>query len=150
MPLRSQGYCGVGKASGDPGVSGDFWGSQEGCQGPFRPSGRNRGLPLRRRGGQGPHLAKSWEPRGFSRVAAGFSSYDGDLSLPLGLALGSPIFPSGCEGKLGVALESLQGPRDCSSSCSSSWGCNPTISSSVSPFSSCPQSLPASGSIIFH
>ena len=40
-----------------------------------------------------------------SRVAAAFSSYDGDLSLPLGLALGSPIFPSGCEGKLGVALE---------------------------------------------
>ena len=36
---------------------------------------------------------------------AAFSSYDGDLSLPLGLALGSPIFPSGCEGKLGVALE---------------------------------------------
>ena len=25
---------------------------------------------------------------------------------------GSPIFPSGCEGKLGVALESLQGRRD--------------------------------------
>ena len=23
-----------------------------------------------------------------------------------------PIFPSGCEGKLGVALESLQGLRD--------------------------------------
>ena len=40
------------------------------------------------------------------------SSYDGDLSLPLGLALGSPIFPSGCEGKLRVALESLQGLRD--------------------------------------
>ena len=33
-------------ASGEPGVSGDFWGSQEGCQGPSRPSGRNRGLPL--------------------------------------------------------------------------------------------------------
>ena len=98
--------------SREPGVSGDFWGSQEGCQEPFRPSGRNRGLPLRRRGGQGPHLAKRWEPRGFSRVAAGVSSYDGDLSLPLGLALGSPIFPSGCEGKLGVALESLQGLRD--------------------------------------
>ena len=31
----------------------------------------------------------------------------------LGLALGSPIFPSGCEGKLGVALESLQGRRAC-------------------------------------
>ena len=32
--------------------------------------------------------------------------------LPLWLPLGSPIFPSGCEGKLGVALESLQGRRD--------------------------------------
>ena len=57
-------------------------------------------------------LAKRWEPRGFSRVAAAFSSYDGDLSLPLGLAQGSLIFLSGCEGKLGVALESLQGRRD--------------------------------------
>ena len=28
--------------------------AQEGCQGPSRPSGRNRGLPLRRRRGQGP------------------------------------------------------------------------------------------------
>ena len=36
----------------------------------------------------------------------------GSSHLPLGLALGSPIFPSGCEGKLGVALESLQGLRD--------------------------------------
>ena len=35
--------------SGEPGVSGDFWGSQEGCQGPFRPSGRNMGLPWRHR-----------------------------------------------------------------------------------------------------
>ena len=58
-------------------------------QGPglFRTSGRNMGLPLRRCSGQGPHLAKTLEPCGFSRVAAGFSSYDGDLSLPLGLAL---------------------------------------------------------------
>ena len=37
---------------------------------------------------------------------------DGDLSLPFGLALGSPIFPSGCEGKMGVVLESPQGRRD--------------------------------------
>ena len=42
---------------------------------------------------------------GFSRVAAAFSSFDGDLSLPLGLALGSPTFPSSSEGKLGFALE---------------------------------------------
>ena len=31
-------------------------------------------------------------------------------------------------------------------SCPSSWWCHPTISSSVGPFSSCPQSFPASGS----
>ena len=84
-------------------------GSLSGTVSPFR---AEQGLSLRRRRGQGPHLAKRWEPRGFPRVAAAFSSYDGDLSLPLGLALGSPIFPSGCEGKLGVALESLQGLRD--------------------------------------
>ena len=40
--------------SGEPGVSGDFWGSQEGCQGPSRPSGRNSGLPLRWAGGATP------------------------------------------------------------------------------------------------
>ena len=33
-----------------------------------------------------------------------------------------------------------------SNSCPLSWGCHPTISSSVVPFSSCPQSLSASGS----
>ena len=34
-----------------------------------------------------------------------------------------------------------------SNSCPSSWWCHPAISSSVVPFSSCPQSLPASGSL---
>ena len=34
----------------------------------------------------------------------------------------------------------------CSNSCPLSWSCHPTISSSVVPFSSCPQSIPASGS----
>ena len=37
-------------------------------------------------------------------------------------------------------------PRAYSNSCPWSWWCHPTISSSVIPFSSCPQSLPASGS----
>ena len=37
-------------------------------------------------------------------------------------------------------------PRVYSNSCPSSWWCHPTISSSVVPFSSCPQSFPASGS----
>ena len=37
-------------------------------------------------------------------------------------------------------------PKVCSDSCPSSQWCLPTISSSVVPYSSCPQSLPASGS----
>ena len=37
-------------------------------------------------------------------------------------------------------------PRICSNSCPLSWWCYPTISSSVARFSSCPQSLPTSGS----
>ena len=37
-------------------------------------------------------------------------------------------------------------PRVHSNSCPSSWWCHPAISSSVIPFSSCPQSLPASES----
>ena len=37
-------------------------------------------------------------------------------------------------------------PRACSNSCSLSQWCHPTISSSVIPFSSCPQSFPALGS----
>ena len=37
-------------------------------------------------------------------------------------------------------------PRVCSNSCPLSQWCHPTISSSVIPFSSCPQSFPASGS----
>ena len=37
-------------------------------------------------------------------------------------------------------------PRVCSNSCPLNWGCQSTISSSVAPFPSCPQSFPASGS----
>ena len=70
------------------------------------------GLLLIRCSGQGPHLAMTGEPRGFSRVAAGFSSYDGDFRLPLVLGQGSPIIHSSCERELGVALESLQGKGD--------------------------------------
>ena len=103
--------------SREPGMSGNFWMSHEGCQVPCLTSRRNMGLPLRRRTGQGPHLAKTLKPRGFSRVAAGFSSFDEDFRLPLGLALGSPISHSSSEGNLGVALESLQGQRDLIKAC---------------------------------
>ena len=37
-------------------------------------------------------------------------------------------------------------PGVCSNSCPLSWWCHPTIPSSVTPFSSCPQSFPASRS----
>ena len=103
--------------SREPGMSGNFWMSHEGCQVPCLTSRRNMGLPLRRRTGQGPHLAKTLKPRGFSRVAAGFSSFDEDFRLPLGLALGSPISHSSSEGNLEVELESLQGQRDLIKAC---------------------------------
>ena len=57
------------------------------------------------------------ETRGFSRVAAGFSSYKGEFWLPLVLAQGSPIFHLSCEGELEVALLSLQGKRDFLQAC---------------------------------
>ena len=52
------------------------------------------------------------EPRGVSRVVAGFSSFDGEYSLPHVLGQGSPIFHSSFKGELGIALESLQGKID--------------------------------------
>ena len=52
------------------------------------------------------------ETHGFSRVAAGFSSFDGEYSLPHVLGQGSPIFHSSLKGELGIALESLQGKID--------------------------------------
>ena len=39
-------------------------------------------------------------------------------------------------------------PRACLNSCPLSQWCHPTISSSVTPFSSCPRSFPASGSFL--
>ena len=70
------------------------------------------GLLLRRWSGQGPHLAMTGDPRGFSQVEAEFSNYYWEFRLPLVLAQGGPIFHSGCEGKLGSALELLQGKSD--------------------------------------
>ena len=52
-------------------------------------------------GKEGPHLAMSGESRGFSRIAAGVSSFDGEFRFPPVLAHGSPIFHSSCEGELG-------------------------------------------------
>ena len=57
------------------------------------------------------HGQGRWDPdslRPALSLGGQASAWEGSPG-PLGLALGSPIFPSGCEGKLGVALESLQG-----------------------------------------
>ena len=51
---------------GELGESGDFWGSQERCQGPFRPSGRNRGSR-----GDRPLVDLYVELAGFSNDAGG-------------------------------------------------------------------------------
>ena len=56
-----------------------------------------------------------------------------DSLLPHGLQHARPLCPSPT-------------PRVYSNSCPLSQWCHPTISSSVAPFSSCPQSFPASGS----
>ena len=42
----------------------------------------------------------------------------------------------------------LPTPGACSNSCLLSWWCNPTISSSAVPYTSCRQSFPASGSFL--
>ena len=84
---------------------GELCGSHQGCQVPFRPPIPNVGLLLRRCSGKGLHLAMTGEPRGFSRVTAGFSSYDGEFRMPRVLAQGIIMFHWSCERKLGIALE---------------------------------------------
>src|SRR5574341_2144585 len=94
----------VGDWSSDV-CSSDLCGSHQGCQVPFRPPIPNVGLLRRRCSGKGLHLAMTGEPRGFSRVTAGFASDDGEFRLLLVLAQASPIFHSSCEGKLAIALK---------------------------------------------
>ena len=71
---------------------GELLGSHQGFQVTFRSSIWNVGLLLRRCSGQGPHVSMTGEPRGFSWVGAGFSSYNREFRLPLQLAQGSPVF----------------------------------------------------------
>ena len=63
---------------------GEICGSHQGCQVPFPPLFPNVGFLLRHCSGEGLHLAMMGEPRGFSRVAAGYSSYNGEFRMPLG------------------------------------------------------------------
>ena len=85
-------------------------------------TGRLSGTVSPFRAEQGTSLETPWRARASSCQEVGptwiFSSCvwilenDRNFRLPLGLALGRPIFNSSCDGKLGVALESLQGLRD--------------------------------------
>ena len=54
----------------------EICGSHHGCQVPFPTSRRHVGILLRRRRRKRLNIAITGEPRCFSRVAAGFSSYD--------------------------------------------------------------------------
>ena len=63
----------------------------QGCQVLFQFSRGNVGLLSRHCSGKGPHLVMRGEPRGFSRVAAGFLSYDVEHREPLVVPQGSPI-----------------------------------------------------------
>ena len=54
-------------------------------------------------------------------------------------------YPTLCN-PMNCSMPGLPTPRVYPNSCPSSRSCHPAISSSVVPFSSCPQSLPASGS----
>ena len=65
--------------SSETGMSGNFEIASR-VQVPFRTSRQKVGLLVSRCSGQGPHLALMGEPRGFSRVSAGFSSYDVEFS----------------------------------------------------------------------
>ena len=90
-------------------MSQNFWGRIKGAKYRFALQDGTWDLSSDAVVDKGPHLAMTGEPRGFSRVAAGFSNYDGEFRLPLVLSQGSPFFHSRCEGEQGIALESLQG-----------------------------------------
>ena len=79
VPLESDRYAG------------EIFGLHQGCQVPFRISRGTVGFLLIRCSGKRPHLTMMGEPRGFSRVAERFSSYDGQLREPLMFPQGSPI-----------------------------------------------------------
>ena len=80
----------------------ELFGLHLGCQVLFRISRGNMGFLLRPCSGKGPHLAMKGEPRGFSRVVVGFSSYDGELREPLDLGQGSPISIQVVRGRWGL------------------------------------------------
>ena len=77
---------------------------------PFRAEqGTSLETPRRARALSCQELGTTW----FSRVAAGFSSYDGDLSLPLGLALGPTPTPAAAPRSGVLARTRVVSPEGC-------------------------------------
>ena len=72
---------------------------------------------------------------------------DGDLHIVVQLLSRVPLFEIPWTAACQASVCRLS-PRACSNSCALSRCCYPTISSSVTPFSSCLQSFPASGSFL--
>ena len=91
-------------------MPGNFVGAHQGCQVPFQPPIPHVGLLLRRCSGKGLHLAMTEEPRGFSRVAAGFSSCGVILELRRGIQDASCVGP----GKSNLPFELRRKAGDCS------------------------------------
>ena len=114
--------------SREPGVSGNSWGSHEGCQEQYPTSGRSMGLPLRRRSGLGTHLVPpSSSCGGILELRRGFQASScvgpGKPNLPFelqGKAGGCPRVTAGpkrphlgvCPGPH-IPLQGRQGPRGC-------------------------------------
>ena len=81
---------------------GTFFELHQVCQVPFRISRGNMGFLPRRCSGKGPQLSMTVEPRGFSQVGAGFSSYIRELREPLVVPQGSPISSRVVRGSWGL------------------------------------------------
>ena len=94
----------------EPGVSGHAWGSQEGCQGPFRPSGHAQGV-------SGPSSSCVWNPRVFADDARGWQCPFVLCLHPQGCLRRGPITggsPPGCLRLILAAHEVRQGAQGAS------------------------------------
>ena len=91
----------------------------------------------------GCHRALAWAPCAIQRLPISHLFYAWLVLLSCSVVSDS-LWPLGLQ-HVRLPCPSLS-PGVCSNSCPSSWWCSPTISSSVTPFSSCLQSFPESGS----
>ena len=98
--------------SREPGVSGNFWCHMKAVRSRFALQGGTGDFPSDAFTGKGIILRIGGNHVVFLELRRDSRVTTGDYRLPLVSALGSPIFYSSGERKLGVALESLQGQRD--------------------------------------